>query len=269
MEAVNVLENSKQERQSPPSREPGVCPVCKGTGILLVGTEIDGERCAIYPLGTDLSTRIVHCPVCSPEKRRPWLAKYSGLEPDEQASRMHDWKCNIGDNGRSRQRRAVQEIMEQVIGQTRPHGLYTFWGDFGSGKTYAQQIILNELRELRLIEGYYAPFAVVLNHLRQMYAAQQDTTSFWDRLLNVPALALDEITRFDESKAWAQERLFELVDTRYRRRGTHLTLFGTNEDPNQRLSPDEAIGYWFSRAREGELLELRGDLRQAVKKEAR
>ena len=120
------------------------------------------------------------------------------------------------------------------------------------------------LREVQGVEGFYAPFAVVLDHLRSLYRDNADTSTFWQRLLDVPALAVDECSRF-KATDFAREKLFVLADTRYRRRHSHLTLFATNDDPRQHLAPEDAIGYLFSRMREGTLIELRGDVREAVR----
>jgi len=195
---------------------------------------------------------LVTCPACSAETRLPWLRKHSGLELDEMGP-----KCD-------------QSVLRAIEGMVQaPHGLVTFWGDFGSGKTMALQILVNELRELRQVEGYYATFATVLSHLRNLWSNGQDSSAFWERLLNIPVLALDEVTRFDNSKLWAQERLFDLIDTRYRKKATHLTAFATNEDPTVNLTVDDPVGYLFSRMREGAMYLLEGDLRQAMSKKER
>ncbi len=123
--------------------------------------------------------------------------------------------------------------------------------------------MVNELRQ-QLVEGYYAPFALIVDHLRNLFATGQDSSTYWQRLLNIPVLALDEVSRFDEGRAWIRDRLFVLADTRYRMRRSHLTLFATNDNPRAALPTSDAIGYLFSRMREGRLFELRGDLRSAV-----
>jgi DNA replication protein DnaC len=227
--------------------------------------QFDGEPAGIYPLGTQPEAVLMACPTCGTEARKQWMAKHSGLEPSEQSLRLHHWKHR--DLGSAPpvfvdQRRYALSCIEQALEMRS--GFYTFWGDFGSGKTMALQIVVNEARELRCIDGFYAPFVVILDHLRQLWSAHLDSSAFWERLLTVPVLAIDEVTRFDEGKGWQREKLFSLVDTRYRRRDSHLTLFGTNADPHQNLSPDEDIGYLFSRMREGMLVELRGDVRQAL-----
>lgn len=114
-----------------------------------------------------------------------------------------------------------------------------------------------------MVETYYAPFAQILEHLRVMYEKGSETSTFWERLLNIPVLALDEITRFNPTP-WARDKLFLLTDNRHRKRESHLTLFATNEDPRVSLPPTEALGYLLSRMREGgldSLVELRGDMR--------
>jgi len=159
---------------------------------------------------------------------------------------------------RSNAKKAIQEAIE------RRRGLYTFYGDFGGGKTLALQIVINELRQQQ-VEGYYAPFAAIVDHLRTLFASGQDSSAYWQRLLDVPVLAVDEVSRFDEGRPWIRERLFVLTDTRYRQKNTHLTLFATNDNPTISLPTSDAVGYLFSRMRESKrLYELRGDLRSAV-----
>ena len=76
----------------------------------------------------------------------------------------------------------------------------------------------------------------------------------------------NELAALFYATEWACEKLFLLVDTRYQRQDSHLTLFATNDDPRKELPPAEAIGYLFSRMREGDLIELRGDMRPALHK---
>jgi DNA replication protein DnaC len=191
-----------------------------------------------------------------------WIAKHSGLEYAEQHKMLETFQLlGLNSQAQVRQRQAARLAIQKAI-QDR-YGLYTFWGDFGSGKTLALQITINELRQ-QMVEGYYAPFAGIVGHLRQLFSAKQDTSHYWQRLLEIPVLALDEVSRFDEGRAWIRERLFVLADTRYRLRRSHLTLFATNDNPTITLPTSDAVGYLFSRMREGQLLELRGDMRSAA-----
>ena len=230
------------------------CPACGDLGWLRAGARP----------GEPEFGRLVRCPTCAEPERRRWLAQNCGLEGTALALRLDDWMGGRWTETEEAERqRLIQQRREAwkalrgaVDGRV---GLWTFWGDFGAGKTHALAVIVNECRE-RLGEAYYAPLATLLDHLRALIGARLETSDYWRRLLDVPVLALDEVTRFNATD-WAREKLFVLVDTRYRRRASHLTAFATNEDPRRALPPGEDMGYLFSRMREGRLVELRGDMR--------
>jgi DNA replication protein DnaC len=188
------------------------------------------------------------------------MARRSGLEPHEQEVRLDNWKTPGLSEAYKEQRRQAKKVIKAAI--EAEVGLYTFWGDYGAGKSRALQVVVNELRD-RGAAGCYAPLGEILEHLRSMYQRGEETSRYWQRLLEIPVLAVDEVTRFNDT-GWAREKLFELVDTRYRKRKTHLTLFATNDDPTRSLPTEEALGYLYSRLREGVLVELRGDVRPAV-----
>lgn len=235
-----------------------VCPVCKGTGFTFRPPQ--GSEDLVYPPGTKIKNIAEPCPHC--HDRIPWLRKHCGLEPHEQERKLHHWNVStFQDEEHKQQRYRARSAMKDFIEDRR--GFLTFWGDFGSGKTLALQIIVNELRDLKQIEGYYAPFVRILEHLLSLIRDDRETSRYWQRLLDVPVLAIDEVTRFKATE-WAHQKLFDLVDLRYRRKLTHLTIFATNGDPRIVLPPDDARGYLYSRMREGQLCELRGDVRSAV-----
>ena len=43
------------------------------------------------------------------------------------------------------------------------------------------------------MEGFYAPFALILDHIRGLIRTNERTSSFWDRMMGIPALAVDEV----------------------------------------------------------------------------
>jgi DNA replication protein DnaC len=209
------------------------------------------------------------CGLCARDKRIAWLAAHSGLEASEMIKRVGDFRAiRFKDSAeRTEQRRQARALIGQAVRDK--HGIYTWWGDFGSGKSLALQVIVNELRETDLREGFYSSFSSIIDHLRGLFAKRADVGEYWDRLLRIPVLAVDEVTRFDD-RGWILDKLFLLVDTRYRLRESHLTLFATNDNPRQALPPEDGIGYLFSRMREGRhLCELRGDVRSVVSAKAR
>lgn len=237
--------------------QPPVCPACGGAGYLRLADAQPGDA-SFGKFGL--------CPTCTGEQRAQWRRQNCGLAGRELELRLEawqpgDWQGQPAEVAAERrvQRRVALLAMSQAISDRC--GLVTFWGDFGAGKSLALQIVVNELRLARL-DSFYAPLALLLDHLRRLYEQKQETSHFWQRLLDIPVLAIDEVTRFNETP-WALERLFVLIDTRYRCRASHLTLFATNADPQRVLPLEEKMGYLFSRMQEGALIELRGDLRGA------
>jgi hypothetical protein len=233
-----------------------ICPECGGTGYLKSGD---------YSRHDPLFGTIVRCEVCSEPGRRDWLRRYCGLEGVALEYGLDDWRPGKWEDDERAKRTEERQVARGAIVQAleRQAGLLTFWGDFGAGKTFALQIVANETRR-KMIESHYVRMADVLEHLRALYGQKVDTSPYWQRLLDVPVLCLDEVTRYNETD-WAAEKVWMLADTRYSRRASHLTLFATNNDPHKLLPVVESVGYLYSRMRQGTLVELRGDLRGAAK----
>lgn len=112
-----------------------------------------------------------------------------------------------------------------------------FTGPFGSGKTRLAAAVLNEVQE-RYQEGVRGEVVPeLLQRLRTTYDPQSADSE--DRvlqpLLRASLLLLDDIGA-ERVSEWVQERLFLVIDHRYRRRLP--TLFTTNlhpEDLEERL----------------------------------
>lgn len=222
------------------------CPSCGGIGWVREGA----------PPGDARFGKLMPCNICGTDRRLQYITANCGLQGAELDNRLATWRTNTG-GVLSKQRLAAKRAMEDAI--RARCGFLAFYGDFGGGKTLALQIIVNEMRH-KQIEAFYAPFASVLDHLRSLFRSDSKSSGFWQRLLDIPVLALDEVTRFHDT-GWAQERLWVLADTRYRRIGSHLTVFATNDDPTASLPTSEPVGYLYSRMRQGCLVELRGDMR--------
>lgn len=217
------------------------------------------------PVGHPDFGRVVRCPDCAGPLRKKQLIDLSGLSQTELTHLLTGWRLGNWPEDdeeaalKRKQRIEALRVMKLALSQK---GFYSFWGDFGGGKSRVLTTMVNEFR-LRFVEAKYIVFVDVLDHLRQLFSEKKETSYFWEQLQNIPVLSIDEVTRFNET-GWARERLFSLVNHRYRLRDTHLTLFATNDDPRQPLPVQDDVGYLYSRMREGELLELRGDMRPII-----
>ena len=251
-----------------PEREEGSVSVPQGSRLSLVT-----GRLATCPTCRDLGWvrnpeaeqigRLELCPDCGQGRRVEAVTKRCGLEPSELELRLTDWKPGPWQDLR-RQRADALVTMCEVIEARQ--GFVTFWGDYGAGKTLALQTVTNELR-LRGVGCHYVPFSVLAGNLRDaMFNSDRRgaVEQYWEWIVGIDALAVDEVTRFNPT-GWARERLWMLADTRYRRREEVLTIMATNEDPTVPLPTTEAVGYLYSRMRQGRLVELRGDMRTAAR----
>jgi len=237
-----------------------LCPACGDQKFVLTGDIADGGK-------------LIPCPMCAGQNKARWLSANCGLEPRERSITLANYQTEFiwpksfpldTQGALNRQRADARKTIVSAL--DKQTGIFTFWGDYGSGKSHALYVIVSECLQ-RNVEAFYSTTAGVLDHLRTLIATQRqaqheaDPDRFWQRLLNVPVLCIDEVDRFNATD-WATSQFFTLIDTRYRRRNSHLTAFATNKDP--KIGDDE-IGYLFSRMRESTMIRLQGDLRQMVR----
>ncbi|MBC8170954.1 MAG: ATP-binding protein, partial [Anaerolineae bacterium] len=96
-----------------------------------------------------------------------------------------------------------------------PTGWLLLEGTYGCGKTHLAAAVAN----LRLRQGDPVLFITspdLLDHLRAAYAPNSDSTydETFDRVRNTPLLILDDLG-VENPSAWAQEKLFQLLNHRY------------------------------------------------------
>jgi DNA replication protein DnaC len=101
---------------------------------------------------------------------------------------------------------------------TDPQGWLLLTGAYGCGKTHLAAAIVNEA----IARGHAALFLTtpdLLDHLRASFNPESDLPydSLFDRIREAPLLVLDDLGA-QSSTAWAQEKLFQLLNHRYNRR---------------------------------------------------
>jgi DNA replication protein DnaC len=120
----------------------------------------------------------------------------------------------------------------------------------------------------RGVSALYGNMADILDHLRQLLFEDTRGDRYWERLIDIPVLLIDEVTNFN-AKPWAWEQVFRLIDIRHRRMGSHVTCFALNDDPGTMLAPgtEDNIGYLYSRMRSAPMVLLEHDVRPALREQ--
>lgn len=202
------------------------CPICSGMGMVVYDV----------PMEHPAWGKMTRCP------NLPVQAEGDRLERMRQLSHLDAFKDKTLDNFIVNRQGYPQTVTTILMTAHRaalrfaehPQGWMVFTGGYGSGKTHLAVGIGHE----RLRRGDSVLFLTVpdlLDHLRNTYSANSEVTydSFFDHVRNVNLLILDDLGAENPS-AWAQEKLFQLLNHRYVR---HLPTVITSNVPLERLDP--------------------------------
>lgn len=109
-----------------------------------------------------------------------------------------------------------------------PSGWLVLEGTYGCGKTHLAAAVANARLE-REEAVFFVTAPDLLDHLRTTYgpSAEMGYDEMFDRLRNVQLLVLDDLG-VENPSAWAQEKLFQLLNYRYNHRMP--TIITTNTD---------------------------------------
>lgn len=119
----------------------------------------------------------------------------------------------------------------------KPTGWLYLMGDFGSGKTHLAAAIANDLHD-RGQEALFTTVPDLLDYLRLSFDPQSHVRfdKRFHKIMNAPILILDDL-RLASATAWAQEKLFQIIDYRYvTRLPTVITSSETTDHVDKRLA---------------------------------
>ena len=109
------------------------------------------------------------------------------------------------------------------------NGWLTLSGSVGTGKTFLLQAIVNEAVEAGRM-AIYLTMADLLEHLRRAYkpGVEVDSDALFDNIVRCEMLCVDEADKYNPT-SWAEEKLMQLVDDRYRRWRECATVWAVND----------------------------------------
>lgn len=108
-------------------------------------------------------------------------------------------------------------------------GLY-FCGNVGTGKTHLAVAVMNELISRKRVPSLFVTVPELLDNLRGAYMIPgRDLDEWMEAVKNADLLVLDDLGA-EKSTAWVQERVFVIVNHRYRE--ALPTIFTSNIEPD-------------------------------------
>lgn len=190
----------------------------------------------------------IGCPTCHDGELAKRLDEMSQLTGWLKSARLLDYRVTPGNN-------SAFTIIRDFL--HNPNGMLTLWGANGLGKTHLLASLINRLTGERIGAVYYT-LPDLLDVLREAVGADQYNSRI-GRLFTVHVLAIDELDKARLTE-WAEEKLYQLVDTRYRQIDHLGTLFAMNVNPAEMGLP-----YLYSRMLEGKIIQICGeDMRRTM-----
>lgn len=173
------------------------------------------------PIGHPGFGRAIPCPACGVGARLEALKRMSRLSPE-----MQGW--SFSNTIETSDNRAILAAMRDLAED--PRRFLTLLGPNGRGKTRLLSMLVNEC-VARGHASVYLVLADFLDDLRETFdpKAEQSYSKLFDAASAAKVLVLDECDRYNPTP-WAEEKLFQLVEHRYRNGETMLTAFASNAE---------------------------------------
>ena len=234
--------------------EQDVCPKCGGAGFVRRSLPLDDPD---FGKATPCDCVAAE----SDEAKIERLQRYSSLGPLTRLT-----FDNLIPHGRSANPRD-RDLFKGLVADAKafaeaPEGWLLIHGPSGAGKTHVSAAIANRCIE----RGQAALFVVVpdlLDHLRSAYNPSSELAYdiMFEQVRNAPVLILDDLGT-QHATAWAQEKLFQLLNHRYNSQlptvvTTNLSVDRLDERLRMRLTDPEIARVYYveaaSRAIDGNL----------------
>jgi DNA replication protein DnaC len=167
----------------------------------------------------------------------------------QQVSQMgpEDVKRKLSDIGRNSFNFEILDAAQEAIDEA--WGWYYFWGGPGNAKSEVLKAIVNECNKNGKGPAMYTSLGRIISYIKAAFHkdATEDSLARFDKLVNTPVLAIDEMDKVNETE-WLHEFRFQFLDTRYNSAHNKKTLTIYAGNPNPAEIYDDVL---FDRFRDG------------------
>lgn len=221
--AMTSIENPPST-PTPMKLSPQECVDCGGAGYLREDV----------PVGHPRFGKFKECDnaIHDPEKMRRFC-EISGLPAEFLKLSLGDFSMNQGN------KKMLEAARSMAVD---PYGFLYVWGGPGNAKSAVLISLVNHFNRAGRV-AVYTKFSKIVEHMRDSFRQKKirDKDPFADdsyikrfnRLVNIPVLAIDEMDKLRETE-FMQEFRFDFLDDRYQQAiaGHTITLMAGNLDPS-------------------------------------
>ena len=235
----------------------GDCANCGGGGIIVLTTtpqhptkSLGGNCTSIDDQWfSSVENTSYPCPICMETPDISVLFQDSGLSIDESY-----WELSYIEDMTGKEN-ALTEAQNLLSGTPRPTGLYTFFGDYGAGKTGILKSVTSAFIK-SYVKARYVRANDFLNAVKASFTddsmSEEGVIAMFSRY---QFLAIDEVDRVGDTD-WARATVFTLLDQRYNARNIMATAMATNKFPDKMGGE---WGYLMSRMLDGVRVPVGGE----------
>lgn len=213
--ASNLSNKAVSVIESPIAPEPR-CPLCRDAGWLRRDV----------PLGHPDFAKLVLCECQTEAAKARWLTKLlhtSGLTEAMGSMTFSSFKPSHPS--------LAEALSACAAYAAEPDGWLYLYGGYGTGKTHLLAAMAQTLVERR-IGALYVVVPELLDRIRQSFDPdnKESFSELWDRIFRADVLLLDDLGS-ERMTGWVAEKLFLIVDNRYRARAP--MVIASNVAPEQ------------------------------------
>lgn len=223
---MNVIGDSWRTNPNPTLHLNGGCPYGKCGGVGFYRLDV--------PVGHEMFGKAIPCQ-CKRERDAQANAARVEMLREQLSDTEKNWTLK---NWRGVDDDALRAAKNAV---NSGFGMYVFWSrQFGNGKSGLLAAIVNTALDQQL-PARFISMPDLLDELRAGYG-KHDYDLKLNEFKNIKVLALDELGFYyersarvsdDDATTWVDEKIFQIIDHRYRHFSTLLTVCASNFEPDK------------------------------------